>query len=211
MNILELENKYIQPEKITFQGSDILINKYISYETKIFITNQMKIAYFADVDDIEFTNQELKNAIFIDFVLKFYTDIDLKDVDYLLTANIAIQSGLFDEVIKHIVESEIITLKEMIDTAIAEEKYKIQQENSIENQLNKFLTNVIEKIPNDKKIVSMIKTLKKELNGFKPEKFKVLNDILKSVGSKEVPTTDLIEKGINIAEDVLLKKDNKTN
>lgn len=206
MKILDLEDKYIQPKKILFEGRDIFINQHIPYETKIYITNKLKVAYFSPADDIEYSNTELKDAIFKVFVLKFYTDIDMTNVDYLLAANVALQSGLFDEVVNNIPVSEMITLKEMIDNSIAEEKYRIQQENSIENQLNRFLTKVIEKIPDDKKIVSMVKTLKKELNGFKPEKIKFLNDILKGIDGKEVPTKDTLEKGIGIMEDVLISK-----
>lgn len=206
MKILDLEDKYIQPKKIIFQGKDVFINQYISYETKMYITNNIKVAYFSPSDDIEYSNTELKDALFKVFVLKFYTDIDFVDVDYLLIVNIAVQSGLFDEVTKNIPTSELETLKEMIDNSITEEKYRIQQENSIENQLKRFLTNLIEKIPDDKKIISMVKTLKKELNGFKPEKIKVLNDILKNIGGKEIPTKELIDNGIKTMEDTLIKK-----
>ena len=91
-------------------------------------------------------------------------------------------------------------LKESIESNIEELRNEYAKENSVENQLKRFLDQVINNIPDDKKIKSMIKAVKKEFNGFKWEKNSVLGQVAKEYANIDLPNKEQVDKTIDIVE-----------
>lgn len=91
-------------------------------------------------------------------------------------------------------------LKESIKSNIEELRSEYIKENSVENQLKRFLEQVINNIPDDKKIKSMIKAVKKEFNGFKWEKNSVLGQVAKEYANIDLPNKEQVDKTIDIVE-----------
>lgn len=91
-------------------------------------------------------------------------------------------------------------LKESIQANMEELRNEYIKENSIENQLRRFLDQIITNLPDDKKIKSMIKAVKKEFNGFKWDKNSVLGQVAKEYANIDLPNKEQVDKTINIAE-----------
>lgn len=91
-------------------------------------------------------------------------------------------------------------LKESIQANMEELRNEYIKENSIENQLRRFLDQIITNLPDDKKIKSMIKAVKKEFNGFKWDKNSVLGQVAKEYANIDLPNKEQVDKTINIVE-----------
>jgi hypothetical protein len=214
MNIYELEN-IIEPfVSIDFNGHSIAVKKHISENLKIAVAQKIKKFYFA-VDgvsspDTDITCKDLKNACYIYSVLDNYTDVKLgEDNDYVTIATIATESGLLDKVLSCIPLTERAMFKEAIDNAIENEYRKIAEENSIENQLKKFLEMVLSKIPDDKTIRDLLKSVKKDFKNFDVSKLNFLNDKSKEFGGKEIPNAEQVDKLVDGVINLFDKKEKK--
>lgn len=91
-------------------------------------------------------------------------------------------------------------LKDSIKANMEELRDKYMKENSVENQLKRFLEQVINNIPDNKKIKSMIKAVKKEFNSFKWEKNSVLGQVAKEYANIDLPNKEQVDKTIDIVE-----------
>jgi hypothetical protein len=188
-------------------GKEITIKKYISEYAKQNIASIIKELCFEKSIETEsglnISNTNLKNALFVCSVITYYTDIDLPDVSYLEACDILISSGLYDEILSNIPSSEINMLKEIIRDAIEDKKFEILMQNSIENQLNNFLKTIIEKIPNDKKIISMMKSLKKELGNIDVSKLSSIKDLVEEYGDMKIPNGENLKSAISNMEKII--------
>ena len=175
----------------------------------------------------DFYSKDLKNIFFIASVVRLYTDIDCGDfTEYINICNIATSSGLYNTILDVVPSSEIAMLKEAFDYAIEYRKFEILKSHisanfsvltsgidlnvediklkldevkadSLEMQLLNFTDKLVEKIPNEKGIVNLFKAVKKEINGFKPEKLKVIQDMVSAVGGKDIPTTENLNTALD--------------
>lgn len=199
MNIYELEN-IIEPfVSIDFNGHPIAVKKHISENLKIAIAQKIKKFYFS-VDgvsspDADISCKDFKNACYVYCILDNYTSVELgEDNDYVTIATIATESGLLDKVLSCIPLTERVMFKEAIDNAIENEYRKIAEENSIQNQLKKFLEMALSKIPDEEGIKKLLKSAKKEFKNFDPSKLQFLNEKSKEFTGKEIPNVEQVDK-----------------
>lgn len=202
---------------INIQDLNIKINNYIS----IILKRGLILGY--QLDDEEpvvgmldkcFIDGKLdlmkKEMYLVMTAIGLYADIqfdeDELDVDIY---DFIMSSGLYDFVLKNHEDYE--RFKVMFDSAIEEKKYQLQQENSVENQLKKFLEYVIENIPDNDKIMKLVKNLKKEFNGFKWEKNSVLGKVAKEYGNVDLPTKENIEKTLDVVSEIVKKPEAPKN
>lgn len=182
MNIFDLKDCLEEDVRIDFNGQPITIKKRVDMTTKLYIADRIKKLYFTEsYINTEVTFKDFKNILYICFVLSNYTDIDLGEgTDFLEIADIAILSGLWDKVISCIPLNERAMLKEMIDDAIAEEYRKRREENSIENQLSKFIQWIQEKAPSKEEIEGLLAKLPDMINKIEPNKLQFVQDAIKA-------------------------------
>jgi len=204
-----LEQCICKPEILSFNGLDIEVKKYTTDVTKTYIANMITSIYFLEKDeDTSISYKDLKNSLMVNSIISNYTNINLGDSsNYSSICNIAIQTGLYDKLLEIIPTSEITMLKERIEDSIQNKKDEIALENSVELQLKRFLEMALSKIPTDKGIITMVKTLKKEFNGFKPEKYPIIAEMAKALGGKDVPNPkDVADIGENILKQMGIKQ-----
>jgi hypothetical protein len=209
MNIKELNLTPTESIIIEFNGHKININKYISESEKLYIASQIKDIYFGEsiiTSALTLSNKDLKNTLIVCFIINNYTDIDTESMDYIDACDMVVTSGLYDEIIKSIPKNELDRLTTSIDNAIEEKRHELTIENSIENQLHNFLNKVIENM-SEKKLISILKKFKKEMNGVKLDDFPILKDLAKTFGNKDMTDINNIKNEIDtIIETVKTKK-----
>lgn len=217
MKLSEVQDYILSPININFKGNDILITPYISDTMKSFAVNKIVDTIYNDEntdfsEEQSFSNKDLKHTIFVNILLGYYTDIDISDMGYTEVCDIATLTGLLDEILKHIPQSEINTFTEFLNFAIEEKKFGILitklneiKEDSIENQLKKFLV-YIEENMTEKKLVSLIDKGIKKFNKLDMDKFGALNGVLKEFGEKGMTSPDSTINALNSMKNFVTKE-----
>lgn len=188
-NILDFENIQDDSVTINFDGKEINVKKHIYESEKIEIAKNIAKIYFIDLDDFEsgLTGKDLKNSIYTYYLIKYYTDLEIpKNVSYAISTDIVTISGLLDKILSCIPLNERANLSKIIDDTIEYEKFRIVQENSVENQLKRFIE-YIEQNFNKDNLLKLLNEAKDGINGFDLSKFPMINEALKTFNSKEIP------------------------
>lgn len=204
---------------VDIEKLDIELNNYISIAIKEVLVNGIdmdneKIGGLVDIctsitkDGILEVDHLIKNIRLTLTTLPYYSNIEIDEENNTEFSNIEVydyimKSGIYDYVLGRNID--FIRLKEMLDTAIEEKRYKVQQSNSIENQLFRFLNNINENL-SEKKMISFLKKAKKEFAGVKIEDFPILKDLAKTYGNIELPNIDDISKNIDTVMDTIKEK-----
>jgi len=162
LKISEIEIKHYIP----FSHKQLLCEKVIDASILIDENNIVSCSYF------------LKKLATDINILSFYTDLEFnenteEDYDFL------IQSGLFDNILDCIADSDLDFIDEMINKEI-EQKIKIG--NSIESVLAKNLQELIKKIPSEKSIQKIIKDIPKSINKISPQNLDIIKNIFQKQG-----------------------------
>jgi hypothetical protein len=150
---------------IPFVEKKILCDKII--EGSLYEENGMLLCNYYD------------KKLFIEIsIINNYTDIELDEENIVGDYDILCELGITEYILENMNFEESFFIYEMIGNII---KQKIKITNSVENILAKGLNTLLNKLPNDKQIKSIIKTASKELQKFEPEKLKSLQDMMKVV------------------------------
>jgi len=164
---------------------DFTIKKYLSFsEKKLLINNILDMCVIEeDIKKIDFA---LKEFAYEYMLINEYTSVDfeieVEASDILSIYDELKEHGVIDKIIKLIPESE----KEFIDYILRKEIEQIQLvDNSMVNIVNQALNKLVDKIPDQKGLIKLIKELPKQFN-------KVSPDSLKNLGKA---------MGLNLGED----------
>lgn len=103
-----------------------------------------------------------------------FEDNIVEEYDYIC------ENGVLDFILKEIAFGEWTLLNDVIDKEIEQ---KIKLNNSIEGIVNSNLQKLIEKLPSDKQLKSLSKSLAKDLNTFDWNKIPELKEIFKTVNN----------------------------
>ena len=117
-----------------------------------------------------------KIAMDIGFIVN-YSDIELGE-DFVEEYDFLVENKVAQYIFSNIDEDEMLFMYSMVNEVLNE---KLRINRSIESVLSKGMSMLIQRIPTDKQIKSIIKLLSKELKTFEPEKLKSLQDMMKSI------------------------------
>lgn len=156
----------------------IQIKPYISFIEKKIACDKIIDGSLYEEDGMlacDYYNRKLFTEVFI---VSNYTNIELDEENIVGDYDILCELGITEYILENMNFEESFFIYEMIGNII---KQKIKITNSVENILAKGLNTLLNKLPNDKQIKSIIKTASKELQKFEPEKLKSLQDMMKVV------------------------------
>lgn len=105
-------------------------------------------------------------------LLSFYTDVNFDETDM----DTLIETGELDKIISEIPSSEKIFIIENVEFELRQE---IEIYNSLSSVLNRQLTNLISKIPDEKSMQKIIKNLPKAFDKISPENLELIKNISK--------------------------------
>jgi len=204
---------------IQYEGLDIEIKRAVSFTDKNDIANNVAERILED-------GEKFRNVMLVPLILKSYTNVELIMENELIDANetydVAVRSGLWNEIKTYIYNGEIEEINYLIDLKIKEHNEllntiqketertqfvnditsilndKFKEEDKIENQLKRF----IESIPNNAEVKKLLKELPKVVNKFDQDKLDTLRNIGKEVGIN-IPTKENLDNSKQIAESVL--------
>jgi hypothetical protein len=145
---------------------------YTNFATKKAMVEQVAnncITYDNDMMIVDYAMKEMGLSLSL---LQFYTDIDMESPEFNLDK--MYEEGQIDELKKQLPISEWCLLTEMLDGKIDEMKTVY---NSIAGVLNRNLNKLISKIPTEKEMSKLLKSLQKTLEKVSPETLSILKDI----------------------------------
>lgn len=149
-NIFEVVSDPIQ-NVIKFNDQEIQIKQYLPVQDKMSIIEYVVAGSFSENDKkIRFYNTANRAVIFDYFIAKFYTDInipDIEDADIYTIYNILVENKIIDLIKDTIPKTELGFLNYHINKRISEEFRCIGEENKVVNMINKFITDLNDSIP----------------------------------------------------------------
>jgi DNA primase len=141
--------------------------KYVNMATKKQLCEQIVENSLVDnngILSIDYINMRMG----IDITLvQFYSDIDLSETDL----DTLYENGTMDELKKSIPYSELNFIEENVNYMLDERK---DVNNSLSSVINRNLSNLIAKIPDEKGIAKLMKKLPKALEKISPETLDIL-------------------------------------
>ena len=175
MQINELKEKLEQGEAIE---NLVLVLPYLPFvEKKIMVDRIVDACINIDENGI-YTVDNFNKKLMTDLVIiGNYTDLEfsentLEDYDYLVK----------NKVVNHVINNmDVDELDFIYDLIHVELKQKVEIGNSLSNVLAVNLQKLVEKIPTDKQLKGLSKSLVKDLNKFDWNKIPELKDIFKTV------------------------------
>ena len=180
---------------------DALINikPYLSHvEKKILSENIIKGSLDKNENDLvvcDFFNRELTKNIGI---IVNYTDIEINNDEFLEDYDTLSELGIIDYVLNNMNKSDRYFIKDMVSKCIEQE---INIGNSIESIAQKGINDlkviieegiakIVEKLPSDKQIKSLSKTLIKDVNKLDWDKVPMLKQMWETANGKSKSGSD---------------------
>jgi len=169
MELLTIDKIREQDYKI-IEGADFDIKKYLSLSfKKALITNILNMCVIEE--DIKRIDFSLKEFSYEYMLVDEYTNIDFEIDELVELYDELKEHGIIDQILNLIPESEI----KFIDCVLQKEIEQIQLvENSMVSIVNQALNKLVEKIPDQKGLVKLIKELPKQFNKISPDSLKNL-------------------------------------
>ena len=155
--------------------SKIVIKNYISFRFKQILVEDVKNTCVITDDGITTIDYGLKLFVTEYLMVLQYSNIDLPETNYLDTYDTLREAGIIKQVLKEIPQDEFFDLDYVIDKEVEQ---ALILSNKFEVIVNKFLQDLLTKIPETKSIEKWIKNLIKSLKDFNPEKVAKLQELL---------------------------------
>lgn len=185
MNIKELKENLQNIENTASFMDEIPTRNYLPIFTKKYLVNSVcsDVVEF-DENGLAYVD-EIQKKISISIVtLIHYCDIEMtQDTDednaddIVETLDLLYETGVYNCIEEYIGE-DLNELKLAVETEI--ENIKLRN-NSLESIVAKGLSKIVNTLPNDKQIKSIIKTASKEFQKFEPSKMKEIQEMMKVV------------------------------
>jgi hypothetical protein len=143
------------------------------------------------------------------------TNINLKDGDMFENFDKLRESGILNTILNvtnRVKEYDVILniLNEEIEEELRLNKFELQfnwqKENSAEAQIKKFLDMILSKVPDEKTIKDLLKSVKKDFKNFDISKLNFLNNKLQEFGEKPVPSSEQVDTMVDNVLNLMDKK-----
>lgn len=164
----------LMDEKGMYNGKEIEVKSFTSFIEKQILCNQV-------IDGCLETNEN--NMVVCNFFMKkllkdmkiiaTYTDLEFGE-DSIQEYDFMIQNEIWDYILDRIADSEKNFIDEMINCEVEQ---RMRVGNSVENILSQKLQQLIDKLPTDKQLKSLSKSLVKDINKLDWDKLPMLKDM----------------------------------
>jgi hypothetical protein len=148
-----------------------LKTNYLPISTKRHICETIVNNSIIERDGMKFIDSIQKQIAFDLSLIQFYTDIDIENIDM----DEMYQNGTIEEIKKLIPVSEISFIEEHV-------YYMLDQETEVFNSLsaivNRNLQKLLEKIPDEKSIQKILKSVPNTLNKLSPESKEIFKGMI---------------------------------
>ena len=162
--------------KEEFLKSQIKVVPYLGYGTKMFLANNIIEQCCLRNNDV-YVDSCKKYILYIYTLLKYWTNIDIKENDLLIQYDLLDQNYMIEKILELIPEKEIVTFSTILDIKekdLYSNKCGVQA--FISNKINEFYPEL------SKTIMPLIENLSNKLNTLDIDKVeKMLNKIVKFV------------------------------
>lgn len=165
----------------SYNGKTIEIKQYLSFvEKKLLCIDILEDCLIVDENGL-LSCDFFKKKLLIDLKLIVnYTDIEFSK-EFMGEYDFLVEQGILDHIIENIPASELDFIDEMISDELDQ---RIKIGNSLESIIAKGINKIAEKLPTDKEIKSLSKSLVKDLNKFDWDKVPMLRDMWLSANGK---------------------------
>lgn len=170
------EEKLITIEELretNYRCNNIEIRKYLSLDTKQTIVDNILGSSISNEDGIKRVVYTIKKFAFEFFVVTGYTNINSNTEDVVVLYDELKEKGVIDYVFEHVPDNEIEFIKDIVENEINQ---ILTVDNSIENILSNGINALISKIPTDKEIKSIIKSIPKMVNKIDKQNLKIITE-----------------------------------
>jgi len=183
---VEITEEFIEEEINTALGiisideaiadkSKITIKNYISFQFKQILVEDVINSCVINDDGITKIDYGLKLFVTEYLMVLQYSNIDLPETNFVDTYDLLNANGIIEYVLNEMPSNEIYNLKLVINQEVEQ---ALILSNKFEVIVNKFLQDLLTKIPETKSIEKWIKNLIKSLKDFNPEKVAKLQELL---------------------------------
>lgn len=187
MKLSEIKSILVKGDSI--ESLNIKVKSYLPIAYKTMMINGYKVeeGHITGIVDesielknnfatVNYFNKEISTTLNI---LNYYTDIEIDDLDISDTIyDYIITSGLWYYIKSQISVDEFESIINYINKSIEE---KLKEYNSLENIININLMKLIDKIPNNKELAKLSKSLIKDLNKLDINKLTMVNSLKQAI------------------------------
>jgi hypothetical protein len=165
------------------ETNEIKIKKYIPFvEKQVLVQRVVDLCLDFDQDTnmvkVNFFNKKLS----IDSqIILMYTDLEFAEEDFIKQYDFLVENNYFDYIFSQINSSELDMIYEAVEHEIEQ---AIQLNNSIEGILAKGINKIVEKLPNDKQLKSLSKSLVKDINKLDWDRLPILKQMFDTANGK---------------------------
>lgn len=176
-DIRELQKKYDKVIELEYEGLNIEVKPYLPIEKKINIANQVYISALDESSVIPSISQSTEIILFTYLIVENYSNINLPK-DHIEGYNILTQTGIY-KAIAETIPGEINCIRDMINELYADDYAQYKYDNKLINVITTLLNNIIEQLPNEDEIKSLVSELNEDIENFDPDKLKFIQDFVK--------------------------------
>lgn len=177
MKVSELREKFIKGKLLSDYG--IEIRNYLPIaEKKLMVDKIIEDCLDYNNDGllkVNFVNKKI--AIDLAFLLN-YTSIELNGENFIDDYDFLDMNNVFDSIRDAIGDKEVCLIYDLIDEEIDQ---RIRLENSFEAILKKGINALIEKLPTDKQIKSLAKSLARDLKNFNWDAVPMIKEMYQTI------------------------------
>lgn len=165
------------------ETNEIKIKKYIPFvEKQVLVQRVVDLCLDFDQDTnmvkVNFFNKKLS----IDSqIILMYTDLEFAEEDFIKQYDFLVENNYFDYIFSQINSSELDMIYEAVEHEIEQ---AIQLNNSIEGILAKGINKIVEKLPSDKQLKSLSKSLVKDINKLDWDRLPILKQMFDTANGK---------------------------
>lgn len=162
----------------------IQIIPYLSFAKKKILCDNVLTVSLEYTDDGLLQCDYFTRKLIMDIsIIINYTDIEVNQQDILTDYDTLNEIGVVEYVLNNMTRSERFFIEDMISKNI---KQRVAIENSIEGILVKGINKLVEKIPTDKQLKSLSKSLLKDFNKLDMSKVAELKDVFNTINKEKV-------------------------
>jgi len=176
------EQNLIKISEIKEDYSNIIVKKYIPFLIKQnIIDNVLSACTSLEDDGFIRVNYAMKRMAIEFSICNQVTNIDMSNEDNLELYDSLKELGVITYILNNINSNEVVFINDCINEKI-EEIYKV--DNSLQYVVAKELNKLLSKIPNDKQLKSLGKSLIKDINKLDPEKYSYITQAMGWISGK---------------------------
>ena len=197
-DLKELNKQVVDIKEVEYQGLNLEVKQYIPILDKIGFTSGIAKGCINRKDGLFIVNNSSKKIAFSNAIIENYTNLTLPKSEGesgIEAFDLISRSGVLDIVLENIPRNELLTLHELLENKITEERDKYNQEiakynqdNTLENVVKNGIDSLLFTLDNfmgGKSEEELIELVKKAIDELDPKKLKFIQDFIKANSGAE--------------------------